>query len=95
MPGEHPATATVKASGPFTGKAEYVGTSRLSHEWTGDLAAHFPGLVQPLTGPNIYSSLCVVCTLIDREGCDAVPPDWQGPELSAGAESVDNLEGRG
>jgi hypothetical protein len=95
LPGEHPATATVKSTGPFSGEAEYVGTSRLSHQWTGDLAVHFPGLVQPLTGPHFYSSLCVVSPLVDAKGCDAVPPDWQGPEALAGAESVDRPESRG
>ncbi len=95
LPGEHPATAAVKGTGPFTGEAEYVGASRLSHEWTGDLTAHFPGLVQPLTGPHVYSSLCVVSTLVDPNGCEAVPPDWQGPEISPGTESgkVQGAEG--
>jgi hypothetical protein len=95
LPGEHPATATVKGSGPITGEAEYVGASRLSHEWAGDLTAHFPGLVQPLTGPNIYSSLCVVSPLVAPKGCDAVPPDWQGPEIPATAGSVEGGESRG
>jgi hypothetical protein len=94
LPGEHPATATVKSAGPFSGEAEYVGASRLSHEWTGDLAVHFPGLVQPLTGPKMYSSLCVVSPLVDAKGCDAVPPDWQGPEVSAPADSVERSGAR-
>jgi hypothetical protein len=95
LPGEHPATATVKSTGPFSGEARYVGASRLSHEWTGDLTAHFPGLVQPLTGPHIYSSLCVVSPLIDAKGCDAVPPDWKGPEVSPAADSADLPGSRG
>jgi len=81
LPGEFPGTATVKGSGAFKGKGEYVGDSRTAHEWTGDLAVAFPGLLQPLTGPRIYSTLCVVSPLLHPKGCDAVPPDWQGPEI--------------
>lgn len=85
LPGEHPATATLKSVAPFSGKAEYVGTSPTSHEWTGDLAVQFPGLLQPLTGPNFESSLCVVSTLRKPDGCTFSSPNLQGSEVEGSA----------
>jgi hypothetical protein len=80
LPGEHPATATLKPPAPFSGKAEYVATSPISHNWTGDLAVQFPGLLQPLTGPEFASTLCVARAFGSRFGCDFTPPDWQWTE---------------
>jgi hypothetical protein len=80
LPGEHPATATLKPAAPFSGEAEYLTSSPTSHLWSGDLAVQFPGLLQPLTGPTFYSSLCVASQLRDRYGCDFLPPDWQPAE---------------
>jgi hypothetical protein len=80
LPGERPATATVKPPAPFSGEAEYVGTSPASHSWTGDLAVQLPGQLLELTGPEFASSLCVARALGSRFGCDFTPPDWQGNE---------------
>jgi hypothetical protein len=77
LPGEHPATATLKPAAPFSGEAEYLASAPTSHLWSGDLAVQFPGLLQPLAGPSFYSSLCVVSPLRARFGCDFLPPDWQ------------------
>ncbi len=88
LPGERPATATVKSVAPFSGEAEYVGVSSDSHEWTGNLAVQFPGLAQPLTGPHFGTSLCVASTLIARLGCDYVEPNFKGSEAEAAAASL-------
>jgi len=80
LPGEHPATATLKPPAPFSGEAEYVGASPVSHSWTGDLAVQLPGQLLPLTGPEFASSLCVAHAFGSRYGCDFTPPDWQWTE---------------
>jgi len=88
LPGEHPSTATVKSVAPFSGAAEYLGVSADSHEWTGDLAVQFPGLRQPLTGPDFGTSLCVASTLLVRLGCDYAEPNFKGSEAEAAAASL-------
>jgi hypothetical protein len=80
LPGEHPQTATLKPSWPFSGEATYQASSRLSHSWTGDLSVQFPGLLEPLAGPEFFSTLCVTSSLRTRYGCEALPPDWQPAE---------------
>ncbi|HKZ13721.1 MAG TPA: hypothetical protein VJL81_07745 [Solirubrobacterales bacterium] len=80
LPGEHPPTATLKPGSPFVGEATYLASSPTSHSWTGDLAVQFPGLLEPLAGPDFISSLCVVSPLKVRYGCDFLPPDWQMAE---------------
>lgn len=80
LPGEHPPTATLKPAAPFTGEATYLASSHLVHSWTGDLSVQFPGLLQPLAGPEFFSTLCVVSSLRTRYGCDFLPPDWQPGE---------------
>lgn len=80
LPGEQPATATLTPAAPFSGEASYLARSHLVHSWTGDLAVRFPGLLQPLTGPEFVSSLCVVSTLLTRYGCDFVPANWEPAE---------------
>jgi hypothetical protein len=82
LPGEHPAVGTLKPGAPFTGEAEYIGTSPASHSWTGSLAVKFPGLVQPLAGPVFASAMCVSSPLRDPIGCDFQLPDWQMAESS-------------
>jgi hypothetical protein len=84
MPGERPATATLKPGAPFSGEAEYLATSPAAHRWTGTLTVRFPGLTVPLAGPSFSSTLCVVSTLVKPEGCEYQPPDWQGAEESTG-----------
>jgi hypothetical protein len=88
LPGERPATATVKSVAPFSGEADYVGVSSNSHEWNGDLAVQFPGLRQPLTGPDFGTSLCVASTLLARLGCDYVEQRFKGSEAEAAAASL-------
>jgi hypothetical protein len=85
LPGERPATATLKPGAPFSGEASYLATSPASHSWTGTLAVRFPGLVEPLTGPEFTSSLCVVSLLLQPKGCEYQPPDLQGSEESSSA----------
>lgn len=80
LPGERPATATLAPPAPFSGEGRYVGTSPTSHSWTGTLAVQFPGLLQPLAGPEFASTFCVVSPLVERYGCDFQPPDWQWAE---------------
>jgi hypothetical protein len=80
LPGEHPATATLKPGVPFTGEATYEANSELVHSWTGDLAVQFPGLLQPLAGPEFFSTLCVASLLRSRYGCDDAPPNWEPSE---------------
>jgi hypothetical protein len=77
LPGEHPPTATLQPPAPFSGEAEYVGTSPTSHSWTGSLAVQLPGQLLALTGPEFASSLCVVRALGSRFGCDFSLPNWQ------------------
>jgi hypothetical protein len=84
LPGEHPPTAVLRPAEPFSGEGEYLASSRTSHSWSGDLSVQFPGLLQPLTGPDFYSTLCVVSPLRDPTGCDFVAPDWQVAQPSAG-----------
>jgi hypothetical protein len=85
LPGERPATAQLKPGAPFSGEASYLASSSTSHSWTGTLAVHFPGLDQPLTGPEFFSSLCVVSPLVKRLGCENQPPSLQPEEESASA----------
>jgi hypothetical protein len=80
LPGEHPATATLKPPAPFSGEAEYVGASPVSHSWTGNLAVQLPGQLLPLTGPEFASSLCIARAFGSRTGCDFALPDWQWTE---------------
>ncbi|MBS1844535.1 MAG: hypothetical protein JST53_08985 [Actinobacteria bacterium] len=82
LPGEGPATATLKPSEPFSGEADYVATSPAVHSWTGTLAVRFPGLSVPLAGPGFSSTLCVVSNLVKPLGCEYQQPDWQGGEGS-------------
>jgi hypothetical protein len=83
LPGEGPATATLKPGAPFEGEASYLATSPTTHSWTGTLAVRFPGLVVPLTGASFSSSLCVVSPLVKPRGC------WlQSPNLQTGGESI-------
>jgi hypothetical protein len=78
LPGESPATATLKPGAPFSGEASYLATSLAVHSWTGSLAVRFPGLTAPLVGAGFSSTLCVVSTLVKPDGCEFQPPDWQG-----------------
>jgi hypothetical protein len=80
LPGEHPATATLKPAAPFSGEATYLAKSHLSHSWTGDLSVRFPGLLEPLAGPEFFSTLCVVSPLRTRYGCAFLPPNWEAAE---------------
>jgi len=86
MPGERPATATLKPGAPFSGEASYLATSPAAHSWTGTLAVRFPGLTVPLAGESFSSTLCVVSTLVKPDGCEYQPPDWQGAEESTSGE---------
>jgi hypothetical protein len=83
LPGERPASATVKPGAPFTGEASYLAVSPTDHSWTGSLTARFPGLVAPIAGPRFFSSLCVISPLAKPRGCDYEMPDWQSGEESA------------
>lgn len=80
LPGEHPATATLKPAAPFSGEASYLARSPTDHTWTGDLAVRFPGLVAPLSGPGFFTTLCVVSTLVKPAGCEFQSPSWQSGE---------------
>jgi hypothetical protein len=82
LPGEGPATATLRPSAPFSGEGDYHATSPAVHSWTGTLAVRFPGLSVPLAGPGFSSTLCVVSTLVKPLGCEYQAPDWQGGEGS-------------
>jgi hypothetical protein len=86
LPGEHPATATLKPGAPFSGVGSYLATSPTTHSWTGTLAVRFPGLVAPLTGADFYSSLCVVSPLVKPHGCEYQPPNLEGGGESTTAE---------
>ncbi|MBN9621760.1 MAG: hypothetical protein J0H06_02225 [Actinobacteria bacterium] len=87
LPGEHPATATLKPSAPFSGEASYRAVSPTDHSWTGSLAVHFPGLVAPLAGPRFFSSFCVISPLVTSHGCEYQSPNWQSGEESTVAEA--------
>ena len=87
LPGEHPATATLKPRAPFTGEASYLAVSPTDHSWTGTLAVRFPGLVAPLTGSSFYTTLCVVSPLVKPLGCVLQPPSWQAGEESTQTEA--------
>jgi hypothetical protein len=80
LPGERPATATLKPGAPFSGEASYLATSPAVHSWTGTLAVRFPGLTVPLAGEGFSSTLCVVSVLVKPKGCEFQTPDWQGGE---------------
>ena len=80
LPGEHPKRATLKPPAPFSGEAEYLALSPTSHSWTGTLAVQFPGLLQPLTGPEFASSLCVARAFGRSAGCEFAPPNFEGAE---------------
>lgn len=80
LPGEHPATATLRPGAPFTGEAAYLADSATDHSWTGTLVVRFPGLAVPLTGPGFFSSLCVVSPLVKSGGCEFKSPDLQAGE---------------
>jgi len=90
LPGEHPASATLKPSSPFQGEGSFLENSSTSHSWTGNLTVSLPGMDVPLTGPDFKTSLCVVSPLKAPAGCDfirpnlvgsarpKVPPGWSG-----------------
>ncbi|MBS1892122.1 MAG: hypothetical protein JST59_12570 [Actinobacteria bacterium] len=80
LPGEGPKRATFKPPAPFRGEAEYVAVSPTSHSWTGTLSVQLPGLLQPLTGPEFASSLCVARSFGSRTGCEFVAPNFQWAE---------------
>jgi hypothetical protein len=87
LPGEHPATATVKPGAPFSGEASYLAASPTDHKWTGTLVVQFPGLRVPLTGPDFFSTLCVISSLVKPLGCEFQEPSWQpGEEPNAAAQ---------
>lgn len=83
LPGEHPARANLKLDAPFSGEAHYLTRSPTDHSWTGDLAVQFPGLAAPLTGPNYFTTLCVVSVLVKSGGCEFRSPSWQTSEEAA------------
>jgi hypothetical protein len=78
LPGERPASATLKPGAPFSGEASYLAVSPTVHDWTGTLAVRFPGLAVPLAGPRFFSTLCVVSPLVKPRGCEFQPPNLQG-----------------
>jgi hypothetical protein len=78
LPGEHPATATLKPPTPFQGEAAYLENSPSSHSWTGDLSVTLPGAEVPLTGRRFKTSLCVVSPLKVPDGCDFLKPKLIG-----------------
>jgi hypothetical protein len=78
LPGEHPASATLKPSLPFQGEGSFLANSSTSHSWTGDLAISLPGMDVPLTGPDFKTSLCVVSPLKVPAGCDFIRPKLVG-----------------
>jgi hypothetical protein len=87
LPGEHPATATLKPGAPFTGEASYRAVGPTDHSWTGSLAVKFPGLVEPLAGPSYFSTLCVISPLAKPYFCEYKWPSWQNGEESEPAEA--------
>jgi hypothetical protein len=78
LPGEHPASATLKPSPPFQGEGSFLENSPTSHSWTGDLVVSLPGIHVPLTGPEFKTSLCVVSPLKVPAGCDFIKPKLVG-----------------
>ena len=78
LPGEHPASATLKPSSPFQGEGSFLENSSTSHSWTGDLTVSLPGMEVPLTGPDFTTSLCVVSPLKVPAGCDFIKPKLVG-----------------
>jgi hypothetical protein len=78
LPGEHPASATLKPPAPFHGEASYLENSSTSHSWTGDLSVSLLGLDLPLTGRQFRTSLCVVSPLKAPSGCDFLKPKFAG-----------------
>jgi hypothetical protein len=78
LPGEHPASATLKPPPPFEGEGSFLASSSTSHSWTGDLAVSLPGMDVPLTGPEFETSLCVVSPLKVPAGCDFIKPKLAG-----------------
>ncbi|MBS1677032.1 MAG: hypothetical protein JST08_06575 [Actinobacteria bacterium] len=88
LPGEHPATATLKPGVPFSGAASYAEVSATDHSWTGNLAVRFPGLAVPLTGTDFYTSLCVTSPLLKPHGCVSQAPNLQAGEESTGREGA-------
>jgi hypothetical protein len=78
LPGEHPASATLKPPPPFEGEGSFLASSSTSHSWTGDLAISLPGMDVPLTGPEFETSLCVVSPLKAPAGCDFIKPKLVG-----------------
>jgi hypothetical protein len=88
LPGEHPASAVLKPGAPFSGEARYRWVSPTDHSLTGSLAVAFPGLRAPLTGPQFFSTLCVISPLKKPLGCDYESPSWQNGEESATGEAL-------
>ncbi|HET8955722.1 MAG TPA: hypothetical protein VFN18_08705 [Solirubrobacterales bacterium] len=78
MPGEHPASATLKPPAPFQGEGVYLESSPTTHSWTGDLTVSLPGSDVSLTGPRFKTSLCVVSPLKAPDGCDFLRPKLVG-----------------
>lgn len=78
LPGEHPASATLKPSSPLQGEGSFLESSSTSHSWTGDLSVSLPGMDVPLTGPEFETSLCVVSPLKVPAGCDFIRPKLVG-----------------
>lgn len=78
MPGEHPASATLKPPSPFRGEGVYLENSPTSHSWTGDLSVSLPGSEVSLAGPRFRTSLCVVSPLKTPDGCDFLKPKLIG-----------------
>lgn len=78
LPGEHPASATLKPPSPFQGEGSFLENSSTSHSWTGDLTVSLPGMEVPLTGPDFKTSLCVVSPLKVPAGCDFIRPKLVG-----------------
>jgi hypothetical protein len=72
LPGQHPASATLKPAAPYQGEGSFLENSSTSHSWTGDLAVSLPGMDVPLTGPEFKTSLCVVSPLKVPAGCDFI-----------------------
>jgi len=78
LPGEHPASATLRPPAPFRGEGSFLENSPTSHSWTGDLTVSLPGVDVPLTGPEFKTSLCVVSPLKVPAGCDFIKPKLVG-----------------
>jgi hypothetical protein len=83
LPGEHPASATLKPPAPFQGEGSFLENSATPYSWTGDLAVSLPGMDVPLTGPEFKTSLCVVSPLKAPAGCDFIKPELVGSARSS------------